>query len=352
MRKDDKPKVLTIEQEELRGVSRTVAEIEWLLLILVLLFLSFGGPAEEDRTPIIMALLFYGAFILSFHYANFYKVESRWKIAVESWVMILFVTWAVWFTGKLESPLLNAYLLVIILSALTLGKLATLLEMALVVACFIMLGENSSLGQIFSLSYVGRLAAQLAPMVLVAYVTTMFSADIRYGLNKTKLLSETDELTGLYNRRGFAIAVDPLFGQAVRYKREASMLMIDVDRLKDVNDTFGHETGDRTLKLIAQCIVNELRQTDVVARYGGDEFVALLSETPASGALEVSSRIKEAVAACRLDHGHKPVTMSVSIGIASYPDDGHNIDSLLMRADRAMYLAKQGGRNGVVKFAA
>ena len=189
-------------------------------------------------------------------------------------------------------------------------------------------------------------------MVLVAYVTTMFSADIRYGLNKAKLLSETDELTGLYNRRGFAIAVDPLFGQAVRYKREASMLMIDVDRLKDVNDTFGHETGDRMLKLIAQCIGNELRQTDVVARYGGDEFVALLSETPASGALEVSSRIKEAVAACRLDHGHKPVTMSVSIGIASYPDDGHNIDSLLMRADRAMYLAKQGGRNGVVKFAA
>lgn len=352
MRNDDKPKVLTIEQEELRGVSRTVAEIEWLLLIVVLLFLTFGGPAEEDRAPIIMALLFYGAFILSFHYANFYKVESRWKIAVESWVMIIFVTWAVWFTGKLESPLLNAYLLVIISSALTLGKLATLLEMALVVACFIMLGENSSLGQIFSLSYVGRLAAQLAPMILVAYVTTMFSADIRFGLNKAKLLSETDELTGLYNRRGFAIAVDPLFGQAVRYKRAASMLMIDVDRLKYVNDTFGHETGDRMLKLIAQCIGNELRQTDVVARYGGDEFVALLSETPSRGALEVSNRIKEAVAACRLDNGHKQVTLSVSIGIATYPDDGHNIDSLLARADRAMYLAKQGGRNGVVKFAA
>lgn len=352
MRNDDKPKVLTIEQEELRGVSRTVAEIEWLLLIVVLLFLTFGGPAEEDRTPIIMALLFYGAFILSFHYANFYKVESRWKIAVESWVMIIFVTWAVWFTGKLESPLLNAYLLVIISSALTLGKLATLLEMALVVACFIMLGEHSSIGQIFSLSYVGRLAAQLAPMVLVAYVTTMFSADIRYGLNKAKLLSETDELTGLYNRRGFAIAADPLFGQAVRYKREASMLMIDVDRLKYVNDTYGHEIGDRMLKLIAQCIGNELRQTDVVARYGGDEFVALLSETPSRGALEVSNRIKEAVTACRLDHGHKQVALSVSIGIATYPDDGHNIDSLLARADRAMYLAKQGGRNGVVKFAA
>ena len=329
-----------------------MAEIEWLLLIVVLLFLTFGGPAEEDRAPIIMALLFYSAFILSFHYANFYKTESRWKIALETWVMIVFVTWAVWYTGKLESPLLNAYLLVIISSALTLGKIATLLEMGLIVACFIMLGDNSSLGQIFSLSYVGRLSAQLAPMVLVAYVTTMFSADIRFGLNKAKLLSETDELTGLYNRRGFAIAIDPLFGQAVRYKRSCSLLMIDVDRLKQVNDTFGHETGDRMLKTIAQCIQNELRQTDVVARHGGDEFIVLLSETGEPGAIEVSTRMKEAVAACRLDHGHNEVPLGISIGIATFPEDGLSLDSLLNRADRAMYMAKQNGRNGVVKFSA
>lgn len=352
MRSEDSAKVLTIEQEELRGVSRTVAEIEWLMLIVVLLYLTFGGPAEEDRPAIVMALMFYGAFTLSFHYANFYKVESRWKIAAETWVMIVFVTWVVWFTGKLESPLLNAYLLVIISSALTLGKMATLLEMGLIVACFVFLGDNSSLGQIFTLSYVERLAAQLAPMVLVAYVTTMFSADIRFGLNKAKLLSETDELTGLYNRRGFAIASDPLFGQAVRYKRAASLLVIDVDRLKPVNDTYGHETGDRMLKLISQCIQNELRQTDVVARHGGDEFVALLSETPERGALEVSTRIKEAVANCKLEHGHHPIKLSVSIGIATYPDDGHSLDALFIRADRAMYLAKEGGRNGVVKFAA
>jgi len=345
-------KDLTIEQEELRGVARTVAEIEWLLLIVVLLYLTFGGPAEDDRPAIIMALMFYGAFTLSFHYANFYKVESRWKIALETWVMIVFVTWVVWFTDKLGSPLLNAYLLVIIASALTLGKVATLLEMLLIAACFVFLGDNSNMGQIFSLSYVGRLAAQLAPMVLVAYVTTMFSADIRYGLNKAKLLSETDELTGLYNRRGFAIAADPLFGQATRYKRSASVLAIDVDRLKVVNDTYGHEVGDKMLKLIAQCIQNELRQTDVVARYGGDEFVALLSETPSKGALEVSTRIKDAVAASKLEYGDKNIRIGVSIGISTFPEDGQGMDALLARADRAMYLAKQGGRNGVVKFAA
>ncbi len=341
---------LTIEQEELRGVSRTVAEIEWLLLIVVLLYLTFGGPAEEDRLPIIMALMFYGAFTLSFHYANFYKTESRWKIALETWVMIIFVTWVAWFTDKLSSPLLNAYLLPILASALTLGKLATLCEMGLIAACFILLGDNSSMSDAFTLSYVGRLAAQLAPMLLVAYVTTMFSADIRYGLNKAKLLSETDELTGAYNRRGFAIAVDPLFAQAARYNRAVSVITIDMDRLKAINDTYGHDAGDRMLKMVASCIQNELRQTDVVARYGGDEFVALLSETPAQGAIDVSTRIKDIIAATRVDHGADFLNTSVSIGVATFPEDGRSLDSLLARADRAMYLAKEGGRNGVVKY--
>ena len=340
----------TLEQEELRGITRTVAEIEWLLLIVVLLYLTFGGPAEADRPAILMALMFYGAFVLSFHYANFYKVESRWKIAIETWIMLIFVTWVVWFTDKLASPLLNAYLLVIITSALTLGKITTLLEMGLIAACFIFLGDNSTFGEVFTLGYVGRLAAQLAPLLLVAYITTMFSADIRYGLNKARLLSETDELTGIYNRRGFAIAVDPLIGQSLRYNRPASVLMIDLDNLKIINDRFGHEAGDRALKAVAKCIESELRLTDVVARHGGDEFVALLAETPAQGALEVSTRIRDTITATAIDHGNDTIPISVSIGVATYPEDGHNIDSLLARADRAMYMAKQGGRNGVVKF--
>src|SRR5690606_18315758 len=109
--------MLSIEQEELRGISRTVAEIEWLLLILVLLYQFFEGPAPDDRVAISMVLFFYAAFILSFRYANFYKTETRWKIAIETFAMLLFSTWVLWFTGKLASPLVNTYLLVIITSA-------------------------------------------------------------------------------------------------------------------------------------------------------------------------------------------------------------------------------------------
>lgn len=343
---------LTIEQEELRGISRTVAEIEWLLLILVLLYQAFEGPAEENRIPVAAALFFYAAFILTFHYVNFYKTESRWKIAIETWAMIIFITWVLWYTGRLASPLLNTYLLVIITSALTLGKLATLYEMALIAACFILLGEEASAREIFTLAYAGGLVATLAPILLVAYVTTMFSADIRYGLNRARLLSETDDLTGLYNRRGFAIVVDRLFAQALRYNRPASFLWIDVDRFKSVNDNYGHDAGDRMLRLVAKCIETELRHTDVLARHGGDEFVALLPETPPSGALDVAARIRAAVAGSPLDFDGRSVVSSVSIGVACYPDDGRTIDSVLARADRAMYQAKQQGRNAVVKFAA
>ncbi len=348
---DSKPaNVHSIAQEELRGISRTVAEIEWLLLILVLLYQVFEGPAPDDRVAISMGLFFYSAFVLIFRYANFYKTESRWKIAIETFGMLLFITWVLWFTGKLASPLINTYLLVIITSALTLGKLTTMLEMALIAACFVLLGENSSFGEVFTLAFVGGLTAQLAPMLLVAYITTMFSADIRYGLNQARLLSETDELTGLYNMRGFSIVVDRLFAQAVRYNRPASMLMIDSDDLKTVNDNNGHEAGNRLLKLVAKCIESELRHTDVLARYGGDEFVVLLPETAADRAIEVAQRILQAVTAAPLEfEGHR-IETSVSIGLACYPEDGRSIDAIKARADRAMYHAKEKGRNRVEKF--
>ena len=284
---------LSVEQEELRGISRTVAEIEWLLLILVLLYQVFEGLSPRTGRQFPRGCSSTPRSSSSFRYTNFYKTESRWKIAIETFVMVLFITWVLWYTGKLASPLVNAYLLVIITSALALGKLTTMLEMALIAACFILLGKTPAPREMLSLAYIGGLIAQLAPMLLVAYITTMFSADIRFGLNRARLLSETDDLTGLYNMRGFAIVADRLFDQAVRYNRPASMLMIDSDNLKAVNDRHGHEAGNRLLKLVAKCIETELRHTDVLARYGGDEFVALLPETPADRALEVAQRITQ-----------------------------------------------------------
>ena len=350
----DQPALPSLEQEELRGISRTVAEIHWLLLILVLVYLVFGGTRDdgEAQAAVSAGLFFYAALIMGFRYANFYRRETRWKVAIETWGMIALVTWVLWFTGGLSSPLLNAYLLAVITSALTLGKLATLVMVGLIASCYVLLGGGASTAQLLAARFWGGLAAQLAPVLLVEYITTMFSADIRYGLARAKLLSETDDLTGLFNTRGFAIAANRLFAQALRYDRPSSVLMIDSDHLKGVNDSYGHEAGNRLLRQLARLILAELRGSDLSARYGGDEFIVLLPETPAKGAHEVADRIRDSVVGSPLDLDGKRIVSSVSIGIASFPEDGRTLDALAARADRALYRAKQDGRNRTVKFQA
>jgi diguanylate cyclase (GGDEF)-like protein len=335
-------------QDELKGFSRTIAEIEWLLLILVLLQQLSQDDDSGSRSIVLLSLLIYGCFVMAFRYVNLYRRESQWKLAIETWVMIAFITWVVWNTGKLASPLLNLYLLTIVTSALALGKMVTLLEMGLITACYVFLSDFSRAPSV--MSYLGDMTAQLAPMVLVAYITTLFSADIHYGLNKARAASETDELTGIYNMRGFGAIVDREFQQSERYSRPFALMMIDCDNLKEVNDKYGHEGGNKLLRHLVQTVQAKLRNTDVIARYGGDEFVVLLPETNGKGGLELSERIRAAVAASQFEIQDAAVTSTVSVGITSYPDDGGSVVALLEKADKAMYRAKTGGKNRAVGY--
>ena len=204
----------TLSDEELRGFSRTVVEIEWLTVILVLLYQVVFSPGPEASSALALGTFVFGGFVLSFHYLSFYRA-SHWKIAIETWVMLAFITWVLLHTGRLESPLVNLYLLVVITTALTLGKAATLLQMALIAACYLWLSEPAQSDSL--VIYLAGLAAQLAPMILVAYITTMLSSDIRRALVHIKALSETDELTGVLNMRAFATLADRVSRQAARY---------------------------------------------------------------------------------------------------------------------------------------
>jgi len=136
----------------------------------------------------------------------------------------------------------------------------------------------------------------------------------------------------------------------MRYNRPASVLMIDSDNLKAVNDGHGHEAGNRLLRQLTKTIQAELRYTDVPVRYGGDEFVVFLPDTLVKGAVEVAERIRDAVAGTPLEAESRRIACTVSIGVAASPGDGQSMDALVARADRAMYEAKQQGRNRVVRF--
>jgi diguanylate cyclase (GGDEF)-like protein len=124
--------------------------------------------------------------------------------------------------------------------------------------------------------------------------------------------------------------------------------MLDVDHFKRVNDSYGHETGDRVLRVLADSCRACLRQQDVIGRYGGEEFVAFLPETPADLALDAAERLRHAVETLTVDSPQGPVKVTVSIGIATYNRATTSISALINAADRALYEAKQKGRNRVV----
>jgi diguanylate cyclase (GGDEF)-like protein len=336
-----------LSAEELRGFTRTVAEIEWLLLILVLLYQVSLPLDQEVSAALAMAMFFFAAFVLSFHYANFYREETHWKITIETAMMILFVTWVLAYTGAADSPLRDLYILVIIVAALTLGKIVTLAELGLIAGCYVWLAYPLEAGDIFTLPFGTKLLTQIAPMLLVAYITSMLSADLRRAYTHVKQLSETDELTGVLNMRAFVTVAERVSHQAGRYARPFSVLMIDSDSLKQVNDTLGHEAGNRLLRQTVECIQGRLRQTDLIARYGGDEFVALLPETPCAGAALVAERIRKSVETAALVTREQRLSTTVSIGVAGYPNHGVDFESVLEKADQAMYASKAAGKNCV-----
>ena len=162
---------------------------------------------------------------------------------------------------------------------------------------------------------------------------------------KLKETSFKDEVTGLYNRRFFSLRLEEEISRFRRFNHPVSVVVLDVDGFKSVNDEFGHAVGDETLRDIAQILMKHSRGINVVSRYGGDEFAVLLVETSKTGARLYADRIRHVVATFPFSHG-KPVT--ASFGVASLPDDeATNSEDLFRAADEALYAAKRAGKNQV-----
>jgi len=159
-------------------------------------------------------------------------------------------------------------------------------------------------------------------------------------------LASTDSLTGLYNRRYLQKRLKEELQRSCRYKLSFSVVYMDLDRFKEVNDRYGHEQGDKVLQKTAEAISEIVRKTDTVARYGGDEFVLILPETKLAGAETLTERIRGTFNQCSLP---KLKQQSISAGVAEWSADGPDTpDSIMQRADACLYEAKKRGRNCVV----
>jgi diguanylate cyclase (GGDEF)-like protein/PAS domain S-box-containing protein len=164
--------------------------------------------------------------------------------------------------------------------------------------------------------------------------------------------ANSDSLTGIPNRRRFLELAEQELGRALRYQAAFSLLLLDVDHFKQINDSCGHKGGDMALQALAGQCRQELRVVDVVGRFGGEEFAIMLPETGAEQALEVAERLRQGIAAMSIPLAHGgQLQMTVSIGVAALRGPVASIDDLLQQADQALYVAKQEGRNQVRSLA-
>ncbi|MDH3455269.1 MAG: diguanylate cyclase [Gemmatimonadota bacterium] len=161
-----------------------------------------------------------------------------------------------------------------------------------------------------------------------------------------QLLSRTDPLTGCMNRRALTEHLQSELERADRYELALSILMVDLDHFKQVNDTRGHLTGDDVLQQVAGLLRKELRAVDVVARYGGEEFVMLLPETAHAGAMALAERIREGIATHNFTPESEPLSLTASVGVATIKSEEHvDAEEVLARVDAALYRSKRDGRN-------
>jgi len=183
-------------------------------------------------------------------------------------------------------------------------------------------------------------------------VVTAFADQVATALQNMRLFSQverqaiTDPLTGLYNRRYFSTMAHIEIERSVRYGHALSIMMYDIDHFKQVNDTYGHDVGDEVLKELANRSHACLRQLDLLCRYGGEEFIALLPETTSHEAYEVAERLRRSVQDHPFSTSIGPLSITISLGVAGLDQASEaSLDGLVKHADQAMYLAKDSGRN-------
>jgi diguanylate cyclase (GGDEF)-like protein len=193
----------------------------------------------------------------------------------------------------------------------------------------------------------GQVGGYEAQNVGLVGAVTRGSMEIAWEIEDVTHRSRTDALTGLWNRRYFDEQLARVIAETDRFGGSCSLIVADIDHFKQVNDTHGHETGDEVLRHVAETIREGVRAIDILARYGGEELAILLPQTSFKGAAELAERLRQRLEATPTISQGAPIPATASFGVASYPEPVPYGDWLFLAADKALYEAKDAGRNCV-----
>ena len=337
-----------------QAYDRIMGNISWLLIALVSLDIKL--LPREDPGILFLAILCIMLFFynVSVRYGMFSKVHGPLKILIDLLIFLIFIVAASWFTGKITSPFISLLYLVLMITSLTQGRRVTYLMVVLAVLSYIFLGSEGFLAFITAgsnqLSTILGYLLELFPFMLIAHLGAMLSGETENARREVERLSSTDEITGQHNMRHFFFLADVQLKIARRYQKQFAICMLDADNLKETNDRYGHFAGTEMIRHIGAIISATIREADIAARYGGDEFIIMFTECSREDALLVVQRVLQSIGRAPLAYEGNLLYTTLSAGIAVFPDDGDSIRNLMAKADKSLYESKHAGKNRVTVY--
>jgi diguanylate cyclase (GGDEF)-like protein len=327
---------------------RIIRIVSWAFLMAVAVFAAASGLWAGSLAGIVILIAVTGEVLLILQDVVPRTPLRALRGPLQGVLALVFAGVLVYQTGGFESPFTFTFPLIVGAGALLVAPRIALILAILATAAY--LAAGLAVNQAPTTGPLVQMLVNLTGLYLLAYIGASVGREQRRARDAAIRMSTVDSLTGLYNRTFFFSALEREIARGDRSGRAFCLVMLDLDDLKAVNDRFGHVAGDQVLRSVADTMKSGVRKIDVAARYGGDEFVALLPETDPTGGWVLAEKIRLTVAEQGMP-GVEP-TPTVSVGVVSYPADGRSADALLVSADRAMYASKRGGKNRVARATA
>ncbi len=326
------------------GHDRVLGVITWLLVALVLLDISLLHV--DHKTPV--AVLFCSLGLVCYKAAaRFLLRQGETKILLDLILLLLYAVAISWFTGKTSSPFISVLYLILMATSLTLGRGITFIMTGLTIALYTLLAAFDSPSFWYD---IGGHVIKVFPFILIAHLGALLRGEAESARAEVERLSLTDDLTQLNNMRSFEALALQQEKISKRYGTPFSICMLDADNLKQINDRHGHLAGTELIKWTARIIASNIRESDVAARFGGDEFIIMFAGQEQQKIVGAVERIVRAMSITPFSFEGGLVLGTLSAGVASFPRDGEDLRTVVKKADQAMYRSKRLGKNRVSLF--